>query len=114
MGLITNGEVKNMEWLKPFIPAICGAFGQVARILWAVTREKVDEEGEAYMPTKLHLAKTLFYGAIGGAVIGAAAGFSGDPVLGFFPALLAGWASADAIETGEKIFKDGYSRFKSE
>jgi len=101
-----------MEWLIPFVPAILGGVGQVARILWAMSREKSDEYGDAYLPSKLHFAKTLFYGAVGGAVVGAGVSFI-DPVYGMFTALGAGWASADAIETGEEIIGNLLTKFRS-
>ena len=115
MGLITSGEVKKMElieYLRPFFPAFLGAGGQVARILLAITREASDVEGEPHKPSLGHLAKTLLYGAIGGAVIGSATSMV-DPVFGMFTALGAGWQSADAIESGETIVRNLIDRFKA-
>lgn len=101
-----------IDLLYPYLPAIGGAIAQIFRQGWAMLKRKMDPVDEVYFEGWKSLGK-IIYAAVGGAVIGAAAGLiSDDPFSRLTAGFMAGFAVVDASETGKAILSEGIEKLR--
>jgi len=97
----------DINFIIPYLPAIGGACGQLARQVMAIYNRYLQrKQGKGKKPYfNLHeTISKMVLGAVGGAVLGASAYvFTNDPLVGFISGFSVGWASVNAVEKGREI-----------